>query len=71
MQSFFHKELTMKSSILNPNTFQSAVDLIINKKINVEIFNPHPVHLKQDSVDNLFNSSDNKNIIKFMVTPNN
>ena len=71
LQSFFHKELTMKSSILNPNTFQSAVDLIINKKINVEIFNPHPVQLKQDSVDNLFNSSDNKNIIKFMVTPNN
>jgi L-iditol 2-dehydrogenase len=71
LQSFFHKELTMKSSILNPFTFQSAVDLIINKKINVEIFNPHPVPLKQNSIDNLFNSSDNKNIIKFMVTPNN
>jgi L-iditol 2-dehydrogenase len=71
MQSFFHKELTMKSSILNPNTFQPAVDLIINKKINVEIFNPCPVQLQQDQIKNLFNSSDNTNIIKYMVTPNN
>jgi 2-desacetyl-2-hydroxyethyl bacteriochlorophyllide A dehydrogenase len=71
MQSFFHKELTLKSSILNPNTFQSGVDLIINRKINVEIFNPHPVLLQQDKIENLFNGSDNENIIKFMVTPNN
>ena len=71
MQSFFHKELTLKSSILNPNTFQPAVDLIINKKINVEIFDPHPIQLQQDKIKNLFNGSDNTNIIKFMVTPNN
>jgi L-iditol 2-dehydrogenase len=71
MQSFFHKELTLKSSILNPYTFQSAVDLIVTKKINVEIFNPHPVQLKQDKMENLFHSSENKDIIKFMVTPNN
>lgn len=71
MQTFFHKELTLKSSILNPYTFQSAVDLLVNNKINVEIFNPHPVLLNQDSVEKLFNRSDNKNIIKFMVTPNN
>jgi len=71
LQSFFHKELTMKSSILNPNTFQPAVDLIINKKINVEIFNPHSVLLQQDKIEKLFNRSDNDNIIKYMVTPNN
>ena len=61
----------MKSSILNPYTFQPAIDLIVNKKINVEIFNPYPVQLKQDKIENLFNSSDNANIIKYMVTPNN
>jgi 2-desacetyl-2-hydroxyethyl bacteriochlorophyllide A dehydrogenase len=71
MQSFFHKELTIKSSILNPNTFQPAVDLLINRKINVEIFNPHPVLLQQDRIDKLFNRSNSENIIKFMVTPNN
>ena len=71
LQSFFHKALTLKSSILNPYTFQSAVDLIVTKKINVEIFNPHPVQLKQDKMENLFHSSENKDIIKFMVTPNN
>jgi hypothetical protein len=37
----------------------------------VEIFNPHPVLLQQDKIENLFNGSDNTNIIKFMVTPNN
>ena len=71
LQSFFHKELTLKSSILNPYTFQSAIDLIVTKKINVEIFNPYPVQLKQDKMENLFHSSENKDIIKFMVTPNN
>jgi threonine dehydrogenase-like Zn-dependent dehydrogenase len=71
LQSFFHKELTLKSSILNPHTFQPAVDLIVDRKINVEIFNPHPVQLKQDKMENLFHRSKNKDIIKFMVTPNN
>jgi L-iditol 2-dehydrogenase len=71
MQSFFHKELTLKSSILNPFTFQSAVDLLIHNKINVGIFNPYPVQLKQKKLEKLFNGSDNSNIIKFMVTPNN
>jgi L-iditol 2-dehydrogenase len=71
MQSFFHKELTIKSSILNPNTFQPAVDLIVNKKINLDVLNPHPVLLNQDNMIKLFNRSDNENIIKYMVTPNN
>jgi 2-desacetyl-2-hydroxyethyl bacteriochlorophyllide A dehydrogenase len=71
LQSFFHKELTLKSSVLNPNTFQPAIDFIINNKINVEIFNPHPVQLIQDKIENLFKGSENQNIIKFMVTPNN
>ena len=70
LQSFFHKELTIKGSILNPYTFQAAVDLIINNKINVEIFNPYPVQLKQDKIISLFNGLLDETVIKFMVTPN-
>jgi 2-desacetyl-2-hydroxyethyl bacteriochlorophyllide A dehydrogenase len=70
LQSFFHKELTIKGSILNPNTFQSSVDLIVNNKINVEIFNPYPVLLKQDKIQSLFNGLLDETVIKFMVTPN-
>jgi 2-desacetyl-2-hydroxyethyl bacteriochlorophyllide A dehydrogenase len=70
LQSFFHKELIIKSSILNPNTFQASVDLIVNNKINVEIFNPYPVLLKQDKIQSLFNGLLDETVIKFMVTPN-
>jgi len=70
LQSFFHKELTLKSSLLNPNTFQSSVNLIVNNKINVEIFNPYPVPLKQEKIQDLFNGLLDETAIKFMVTPN-
>jgi 2-desacetyl-2-hydroxyethyl bacteriochlorophyllide A dehydrogenase len=70
LQSFFHKELTIKSSVLNPNTFQASVDLIVNNKINLELFNPYPVPLKQDKIQNLFNGLLDETVIKFMVTPN-
>jgi L-iditol 2-dehydrogenase len=71
LQSFFHKELTIKGSILNPNTFQSAVDLLVNRKLNVEIFNPYPVLLTQDKMKELFNVPKIESVIKFMVIPNN
>ncbi len=70
LQSFFHKELTLISSVLNPNTFQAAVDLIVNNKLNVELFNPYPVLLNQDKIKNLFNGLLDETVVKFMVTPN-
>jgi threonine dehydrogenase-like Zn-dependent dehydrogenase len=70
LQSFFHKELTLISSILNPNTFQASVDLIVNNKINVELFNPYPVSLIQEKIQSLFNGLLDETVIKFMVTPN-
>jgi threonine dehydrogenase-like Zn-dependent dehydrogenase len=70
LQSFFHKELNIIGSILNPNTFQAAVDVLINKKINVEIFNPYPVSFKKDKIKKLFKGLLDENVIKFMVTPN-
>jgi 2-desacetyl-2-hydroxyethyl bacteriochlorophyllide A dehydrogenase len=70
LQSFFHKELTIIGSILNPNNFQAAVDILINKKINVEIFNPFPLLLEEDKIKSLFNGLLDETVIKFMVTPN-
>ena len=35
LQYLFHKELKIFNSFLNPFTFQSAVDLLVNKKIEV------------------------------------
>lgn len=69
MQSFFHKELTLKSSLLNPFTFQTAVDLLISKKIHVGVLNPITVPLQTESLDRLFSNERDKTIIKYMVLP--
>ncbi|MGE5364605.1 MAG: zinc-dependent alcohol dehydrogenase family protein [Bacteroidota bacterium] len=69
-QSFFHNELTIKSSLLNPFTFQRAVDLINSGNIRTDLFNISNVALSQDSFDLLFTGTKNETVIKYMVTPN-
>ena len=69
MQSFFHKELTLKSSLLNPFTFQTAVDLLITKKIHVGVLDPISIPLQTESLDRLFSQEKDKTIIKYMVLP--
>ncbi|MGE5400286.1 MAG: zinc-dependent alcohol dehydrogenase family protein [Ignavibacteriales bacterium] len=71
LQSFFHKELTIKSSILNPNTFQTAVDLLVMGKIRTDIFNPVSVHLKNEEINSLFTEPRNTAIVKYMIMPDN
>ncbi|HMN48025.1 MAG TPA: zinc-dependent alcohol dehydrogenase family protein [Ignavibacteriaceae bacterium] len=46
LQSLFQKELKIFNSYLNPFTFQSAIDLLINKKINVQKLITKKIHLK-------------------------
>lgn len=70
LQSFFHKELTIKSSLLNPFTFQSAVDLLISGKLNVEIFQPGIVQLTNENINNLFFNGRNLSVIKYVINPN-
>jgi 2-desacetyl-2-hydroxyethyl bacteriochlorophyllide A dehydrogenase len=70
LQSFFHKELTIKSSLLNPYTFQTAVDLIVSNKINVGIIHPYEIPLDNSSLQNLFTGSKNSAVIKYLVKPN-
>lgn len=69
LQSFFHKELTLKSSLLNPFTFPTAIELLTSKKINVDVINPVSVPLQTESLDRLFSQEKDKTIIKYMVLP--
>lgn len=67
LQSFFHKELTLKSSLLNPNTFQTAVNLLSTGKINVENFKIKYLSLLDESVSSLFSEGRDKSILKYMT----
>jgi L-iditol 2-dehydrogenase len=69
LQSFFHKELTVKGSLLNPFTFQTAVDLLVTNKIFVDFLNPITIPLKNEALDTLFSKERDKTVIKYMVLP--
>ncbi len=69
LQSFFHKELTVKSSLLNPFSFQTAVDLLVSNKVNVDVLNPVEIHLQSEALDSLFSQERDKTVIKYMVLP--
>ena len=71
LQSFFQKEISLKSSLLNPFTFQTAVDLLVSGKISVEQFNPVQVSFRNEELVTLFNNSKNNSVVKYMVAPNN
>lgn len=56
LQYLFQKELKIFNSLLNPFTFKPAIDLLVNKKINVQKLLTKQIHLKD--IINIF--SDNK-----------
>jgi len=68
LQNFFHKELNIKGSLLNPFTFARSVELIASKKVNVEAFNP--VLFKLDNLRNVLNDQRDFSVIKYQVSPN-
>jgi 2-desacetyl-2-hydroxyethyl bacteriochlorophyllide A dehydrogenase len=57
LQNLYRKELKILGSFLNPFTFRPAVDLLVNKKINVNILLTKQVLLKNISEIFLDNSS--------------
>ena len=71
LQEFFHKEISLRSSLLNPFTFQTAVDLLVSGKISVEQFNPVQVSFRNEELVTLFNNLKDNSIVKYMVAPNN
>ncbi len=68
LQNFFHKELSIKGSLLNPFTFARSIELLSGKKINIEPFNP--VQLKLDNLSDVLNRTRDFSVIKYQVSPN-
>jgi L-iditol 2-dehydrogenase len=71
LQSFFHKELQIKSSFLNPYTFQTAVDLLINNKIKVDNINVRSLPFDKEKLVSVFSGIRDQSVIKYMLIPNN
>jgi 2-desacetyl-2-hydroxyethyl bacteriochlorophyllide A dehydrogenase len=69
LHDLFHRELTIKGSLLNPFTFQTAVDLLVSKRIQVEPLNPVSVSLSNISA--LISKPRNSSVVKYQVLPNN
>lgn len=63
LQDAFRKELSIKTSFLNPYTFERAVKLLINKKIDVEKFTVTKVNL--DNLINVFTQGNNQQTLKY------
>jgi threonine dehydrogenase-like Zn-dependent dehydrogenase len=68
LQNFFHKELQIKGSILNPFTFSRSIELLATGKVNVESFNP--IQLKLNSLCNILKNPRDFSVTKYQITPN-
>ena len=68
LQNFFHKELEIKGSLLNPFTFGRSVELLATKKVNVEPFNP--VQFNLDRLEDVLKGQRDFSVIKYQVSPN-
>ncbi|MCK9212707.1 MAG: zinc-dependent alcohol dehydrogenase family protein [Ignavibacteriaceae bacterium] len=68
LQYLFHNELKILSSFLNPFTFKSAIDLLMNKKIKVQELITQQIYLKD--MINIFSGSNISNSIKVQIINN-
>ena len=68
LHEFFLKELSVKSSLLNPFTFSRALNLIVNKKVQVEKLNPVLKNLT--SLEKILSQPRDLSVIKYQITPN-
>ncbi len=68
LQYLFHNELKIISSFLNPFTFKSAIDLLMNKKIKVQELITQQIYLKD--MTNIFSGSNISNSIKVQIINN-
>ncbi|MHB8580899.1 MAG: zinc-dependent alcohol dehydrogenase family protein [Ignavibacteriaceae bacterium] len=68
LQNFFHKELDIKGSLLNPFTFARSVELLATKKVNVDAFNP--VLFNLNDLKEVLNNQRDLSVIKYQISPN-
>jgi threonine dehydrogenase-like Zn-dependent dehydrogenase len=69
LQKFFKKELVLKSSLLNPYTFQRAIDLLTSGKVNTSIFPVNTMHLSLDDFMPVFSGTSLVSSIKNIIVP--
>ncbi len=69
LQKFFKNELVLKSSLLNPNTFQRAIDLLELKKVNTSLFPLHRIGLAASDLSPVFTGSFTVSSLKNILVP--
>jgi 2-desacetyl-2-hydroxyethyl bacteriochlorophyllide A dehydrogenase len=69
LQNIFLKELTITSSLLNPYTFQTAVNLLVSGKVKVNDFNICDVKLKTPDLISVLSGDRDPLVTKYMVSP--
>jgi threonine dehydrogenase-like Zn-dependent dehydrogenase len=69
LQKFFKNELFLKSSLLNPYTFQRAIDLLELKKINISLFPLHRVGLSAHDLLPVFTGAFSVSSLKNILVP--
>lgn len=68
LQEMFHRELTIKSSLLNPFTFSRSIELLITGKIDTGLFNPVISNL--EGINKILSEPRDFSVIKYQITPN-
>lgn len=68
LHEFFLKELSVKSSLLNPFTFSRALNILVNKKVQVEKLNPVLKNLT--CLETILSQPRDLSVIKYQITPN-
>lgn len=69
LQDIFLRELTITSSLLNPYTFQTAVNLLVSGKVKVNDFNINEVKLKTPDLISILSGDRDPLVTKYMVSP--
>jgi 2-desacetyl-2-hydroxyethyl bacteriochlorophyllide A dehydrogenase len=70
LQSLFHRELNIKSSLLNPFTFQPALDLLTSGKVKTDLIKVKKIGLENEALRSLLNGNKDKSIQKYMIVIN-
>lgn len=69
LQKFFKNELVLKSSMLNPYTFQRAIDLLELKKVSISLFPLHRIGLAASDLSPVFTGSFSVSSLKNIIVP--
>jgi 2-desacetyl-2-hydroxyethyl bacteriochlorophyllide A dehydrogenase len=69
LQKFLKNELVLKSSLLNPYTFQRAIDLLELKKVGISLFPLHRIGLSVDDLSPVFAGTFSVSSLKNILVP--